>query len=737
MGVIGKRTLRLRGWQDRKHAESGRGYLLHDRCQQTRSVAELPIRAASLTRGTPCPMISSLPPLRGAAHRQLLPCLSLWLLSLFFALGNTAQAKPKWDPVDDETRLAKESATHPGVSAECLFSKQAVDSSGDTQWLNVYRRFKIYNATAAQQAGVLNIIYNSSNTIRNLTARVIKPSGAIVELKESDFTETVYAKSKDGKVKQKTAAFPNLEGGDIIEYRWDEDLQTGLYRPLLFWIQNPFPTRVFKFTHISTIHACTVLWFNVERAVASKEKGNNVLTVTDVPAYVEEPHMPSDGDIRGMVVLVNTDNWSTSWGKDSAWKDIAVYWGEQIRLLCRPSADIKKAAGEIVAKAQTEDEKLSLLYDYARSEITNLEYYDSAKLQVIKKKIDKADKELTAAECFNLKAAYSYGINKVFAALCTAAGFEVEWVFSSNRDVTTLINTAQGFIFLNERVVVVKTAAGPKAFHPGDQFVKPGMLISNLERAPGLVLDENAKQVRMYAPPSAKAEDSVESRTGTFTLNEQGDLEGTATISFTGHFATKRKYAWHGDTLQEIEKSEREKLAELFPNAEITDIKFTNQEGIEEPATLSFHLKISGFAESAGDNLLLNPSLFQKTGSNPFTASTRKWPIVFRHAYTQRDSFTLQLPKSLTLETPSAPPSFGKESDPIRARYRLAYSKKNHSLTYSRDVVVGDHQMTIFPAAAYEAIKQRFEMIAKADTHTLLLREQTETVDASAEPESK
>ncbi|WP_404420365.1 DUF3857 domain-containing protein [Nibricoccus sp. IMCC34717] len=671
---------------------------------------------------------------RPLLHRLLLPAFSLGLLCLFLAVGTEASAKPKWDPVDEEIRTAKESVKYPGVSAECLFSTQAIDSSGDTQWLNVYRRFKIYNASAAQQAGVLNIVYGSNNTIRSLSARVIKPNGSITELSDKDFTESVYAKTSEGKLKQKTAAFPNLEGGDVIEYRWDEDIHTGLYEPMFFWIQNSFPTRVYKFTHISTIHACAVLWFNVERAVATKEKGNNVLTVTDVPAYVTEPNMPSDGDVRGMVVLVSTDKWSTSWGKDSAWKDMAIYWGEQMRLLCRPSTEMKQVATSVVANAKSEDEKLALLYNYARNEITNLDYYDNAKLQVIKKKIDKADSELTAIECFNLKAAYSGGVNKVFAALCTAAGFEVEWIFSSDRDVTTLINTSQGFVFLNDRIVVVKTAAGPKAFRPGDLFVKPGLLINRLERAPGLVLDENAKQVRMFAAPSAPAAESLETRSGDFTLNEQGDLEGTASIAYTGHFASRRKNTWHGKSNQELEKLERENLTEIFPNAEITDIRFTNSAGTDEPCSVSFHLKISGFAESAGENQLLNPSIFQKSRANPFSASTRKWPIVFWYAYTQRDSFTIHLPKTLALETPSAPPGFGKETDPIRARYRLAYSKKNHSLTYDRTVVVGDHQMTIFPAAAYEAIKQRFDMMAKADSHTLLLREQTETQEATATP---
>ena len=140
-------------------------------------------------------------------------CQSTWISLVL--LGSCAVALPasvKWEPVPPEDLAAKDCAYDPGVSAELLFVRQVLDASANTEWVDNYRRIKIYNLKGAEEMGVMSIDYPGNQKVWNLSAPVVKASGEAAEYGQKNFNETVSAKYKGSNWKRWTLAVPHARG---------------------------------------------------------------------------------------------------------------------------------------------------------------------------------------------------------------------------------------------------------------------------------------------------------------------------------------------------------------------------------------------------------------------------------------------------------------------------------------------------------------------------------------------
>jgi hypothetical protein len=145
-------------------------------------------------------------------------------------------------------------------------------------------------------------------------------------------------------------------------------------------------------------------------------------------------------------------------------------------------------------------------------------------------------------------------------------------------------------------------------------------------------------------------------------------------------------------------------------------------------------MKIPGYAEAAGDRLIFAPAIFQKGVSPLFKNSSRKWPISFPYASRTVDEVAIKLPPDYELDSPSAPQSFGKADDPFRSRYKISLHKADHTLNYSRELVVADQGVLTIPSTAYASIKRIFDTLVNSDGHTLVIKPREIVAIASPVP---
>jgi len=166
------------------------------------------------------------------AARILCPFLLLTPLSTWAAVD--------WRPIDPSELAQKTAKVEPGADAEVLFwdvkIEDRVSGSDPTLVLANYVRIKIFTDRGKERYSTVEIEKFGKRHIKDVAGRTIKPDGSTIDLKKDAVFERELAKTKGLKVKGTSFALPNVEVGDIIEYRYREfrDDELGYYMPLEF-----------------------------------------------------------------------------------------------------------------------------------------------------------------------------------------------------------------------------------------------------------------------------------------------------------------------------------------------------------------------------------------------------------------------------------------------------------------------------------------------------------------------
>jgi hypothetical protein len=155
--------------------------------------------------------------------------------------------------------------------------------------------------------------------------------------------------------------------------------------------------------------------------------------------------------------------------------------------------------------------------------------------------------------------------------------------------------------------------------------------------------------------------------------------------------------------------------------ADISNIKVQGADSPGDPFVYTFHIRVEGYAQRTGKRLFLSPSFFRVSEPVMFTAAERIHPIYFHYPWSEEDNITIELPPGFELDNPEGASPF---KFPPVGEYTVstAISKDKKVLIYSRKLVFGSGDQILFPAKTYPMMKQIFERIHEADTHTLSLK---------------
>lgn len=651
--------------------------------------------------------------------------LSLFLFLTLVAAPSLAGAKkePVWDPIAPEDLAATECKAYPGVNTEMLIYRMALDQDGYSQVMRHYRRYKIYNSAGVRSTGVMDLEYNEYSRIQELSARVIKPDGTIKVYGRKDFTESVLLKYQGAKLKALAFAVPDLNSGDIFEVTWVQDVYVPRYYTdsTTWYCQMTIPVREFNFHVESSPTDYSLIWANLADAKIEKNsRYSGGLVARNIPPFEEEPHCQPMRDIRGSFTILYKSSYAFDNSKPDSYKfDLTKFLDREFQIDSKPNGAVKEKAAELTKGLATDEEKLAAIYRFCQEEISNLDYQDSAELQKVKKKLERNRWDQLPGTTLKNRSGTGTHVNNLFAALARAAGFEVQLVYTSLRSSSFQIRQSDGWMFLKNLAIVVHLRDKSIRFYdPASYYVPVGMMPAEAEAAPGLIC--NAKELVYTTVPVAPANKSPVRRTGRFTLDADGNLEGTVEISYHGHAAVTRKNDWHGESMEKIESSFRSDITRLLPAAEISDLKWTNLSGTALPLRVSYKLKVPGYADQAGDKLIFAPNVFERGEGALFNSEKRTYNIFFAYAFQEVDDIEIALPQGFVIEKGSAPQNVGEQAG-IGSQYQLSYKPKLGQLTYKREYVLGGNGSIAFQVASYAALKARFDAINRSDEHTLIL----------------
>ena len=310
-------------------------------------------------------------------------------------------------------------------------------------------------------------------------------------------------------------------------------------------------------------------------------------------------------------------------------------------------------------------------------------------------------------------------INLLFAALANAAGFDAR--------VALLPDRGQRFF---DRNVVVPGGLRPSSIAVSDgqrwkfydltlKYTAPPLLRWQEEGVDGLIATDRPIWIKTPMSPPDK---SKEKRTATFTLDENGKLEGDVTVEFTGHLAIERKIQNDDDSPVQREENLKEAVKGRISSAELTNIVVENADDPVKPFIYKYHVSVPDYAQRTGKRLFFQPGYFAKGIDALFSAGTRHYPIYFHFPWSEEDKITITLPKGYVLDNADRPAAINA-GEVAKHEIYMGVTKDNATLVYNRTFFFGGGSTILFPVETYPQVKRLFDDIHKADNHMITLKQ--------------
>jgi len=639
-------------------------------------------------------------------------CLALLLPMAIFA--------DDWRPVTPEELASKAPVVEKDADAEAIFWEVRIDDSQpDELSLKNYIRVKIFTDRGREKQSNIDLRYSGSTRIRDIAARVIKPDGSFVELKKEEVFERTLLKANGVKEKAKSFALPGVEPGSIIEYRWRDVHPGGSANRLQLHFQRDIPIQTVSY-FLRPFMGMKYLPFRMGETRFVKDKdGFSRVTMSNMPAFREEPSMPPDDEVRSWVFLYYSEDTK---------KETAKYWEETGKVLfsiykdeMKVSDEVKAAIPGIIGDAATPEDKLRRIYDFCRIKIKNLSDDASGLSEDEKKKI-KSNK--SPAETLKKGMGTGSNIDLLFAALTKAAGFDSRMAFSGNRAELFFQRDLVNASFLQSSFVAVKVGEEWQYFSPAEMYTSFGMLGWPEESQETLITD--AKEPIWTRTLTSPPEKSLAKRRAKLHLLEDGTLEGEVQIEYTGHLAFDRKEYNDEDSQAQREETLRDIVKARLSTAEVSNIKIENVTDPIKPFIYSYNIRVPGYAQRTGKRIFLQPGFFEHGRSPLFSGSERKHPVYFHYPWLEDDEVSIELPAGYALDNADAPGPI-KAGEVADYKPSIAVSTDGKMVVYRRRFLFGGGGNILFPVTSYSAVKNLFDAVNKADHHTVTLKQTATT----------
>jgi hypothetical protein len=640
----------------------------------------------------------------------------------------SARGDKDWKPIDPAELALAAPTVEKDADAEALFWEVVVDDSRSYELsFKNYVRIKVFNERGRDSQSQVKLPYYGDHQIKDIAARVIKPDGTTVEMKKEDVFDRTMVKLSGAKVKVKSFALPGVEPGSIIEYRWRELKPYNSADELRLHFQRDIPVRSVTY-YLRPYKGMRYRPFNMGDARFEKDKdGFSRITMTTVPAFREEPHMPPENSVRSWVFLYYSQE-DMKVDAEQYWKGWGRFAHETFKDSLKANGEVKAAAAAVVGDAKTDDEKLRRIYDFCRTKIKNLSD-DASGLTADDRSKLKDNK--SAADTLRRAQGTDSDIDYLFAALASAAGFDARLAFSGNNADLFFDRAMMHDTFLGASFVAVRVGDGWRFFIPSQTYTPYGMLAWPAEGQDVLITD--AKEPVWARSPVAGPEKSVERRTARLKLSEDGTLEGDVKIEYTGHLAHERKEYNDDESPAAREKSVVDAWKSQL-GAEVTDLRVENVNDPDKPFVYAFNVRVPGYAQRTGKRLFLQPAFFQKGLASPFPVATRRHQVYFQYLWSEEDRVEFALPEGYTLDNAESPgPVNGGEVSKYEPTAGI--TKDGRTLVYTRKFYFGlggQRAPLLFPPDTYPSLKNYFDKVSKQDGHTLVLKQGAATPPAGS-----
>jgi len=269
--------------------------------------------------------------------------------------------------------------------------------------------------------------------------------------------------------------------------------------------------------------------------------------------------------------------------------------------------------------------------------------------------------------------------------------------------------------------VAVQVNGDWKVFNPGTRFAPYGMLPWWEEGAWALMIGE--KNYVWRENPLTSEQRTMAHRTGKFNLLEDGTLEGSVTVEYSGHDALNYRLENYDEPAATREENLKNAFKSNVSSIEISNISIENVDDASKPLIERFNVRIPNYAQRTGKRIFLQPGFFEYGEKPVFSNADRQYDIFFRYPWSEKDEIEITYPKSYDLDNADAP---GQVADPSKIgldEINIRVDKQNSLLKYERKFHFGAGPTVLFKPNVYQPLKNLFDAFHKADSHTITLKQ--------------
>ncbi len=654
---------------------------------------------------------------------RALPAVAALLLGLLALAPRPANADP-WGEIDPaDLQLTKPRVT-PDADAEALLWEITVEDAlrGDLFHSRIthYLRIKVFNDRGRDSQSRVDIPYGEGVEIEDLAARTIRPDGSRVDLKGNAIFDRVIAKGQGVKIRAKSLAFPAVETGSILEYRWTYSSSGRLTHNLKVDLQRDIPVetihlRVKPFVFPDHEYAMRMQAFNAEVPKSTPAAdGFLETTMKDMPAFVEEPFMPPERQSKAWVAFYYASR--TQPTPAEFWNDIGIRAYNESAIPRQVTRDLKAEARAAVRDAAVPEAELGTLCEFCRAKIRNISDDASGLTDTERSKIPE---NRSPEETLKRATGTADDINELFATLATALGADARLVYLADRRESLFSRDRMLVGELSRTCVAVHGYGTWNFFDPGDPHVPCGMLPWWEQGEDALMTDEAAPWFE--TTPLSSPELSLTKCTATLRLEEDGTLEGDARSEYWGLAGASVKEEYDDVSAAAREESVREGAKARLGGADITQIAMEHIQDSVFPVVVSYHVRAPRYAQKTGTRIFLEPAYFEHGRAAYFPTRDRRYAISFPYPWHDQDSLTIALPPGWEIEAADLPAPI-ESADLGRYESRLRAGAGGDRLTFQRSLVVAGKGAVALPRETYPALKDFFDRVREADGRLVSLR---------------
>ncbi len=550
-------------------------------------------------------------------------------------------ATPDWLRTAAQTPLPR----YPDdTKAVVLFSEQitTVTSNGDIK--TRYRRAIKILRPEGRELGYVAVPFDKETRLTYLKAWCIPESGKDYEVKEKDAMETgLTSELLYDDTKTKVIKIPASNPPNVIGYEYERKRRPFILQDT--WeFQERIPVRRARFElYLPPTWEYDSFWLHHPAAKPSAiGNGAWAWEVQDMPAIEDEPNMPAWRSVAGRLgITYFAPNGASGAAKLASWQDVGRWYARLSAQSRQPSPEIKQKVTELTVQSTTSISKIRALGVFVQREIRYV--------------------------------AIEIGIGSL-------RPHEAQDIFSNHygdcKDKATLLSTmlAQTGSKLGRLLF----------FDPTDPYVPIGYLPSALQANEGLlVTDDGGQLVKL---PLLPASVNRLIRSAKLSLTPDGTLFGDVTEIRWGEPAVELRARLLSLPNAERLKATEDFLSSFLGGFTLLGYKVDNLDNPETNPVLTYRFAANGYAQEAGDLLLLRPRVLGSKEEMRFDRKQREYPIEFPAATLQSDLVEIHLPSGYKIDGLPRPTTL----DAGVAAYKSKVELDGDTLRYTRVYEVKD-----------------------------------------------